>query len=71
MSDGVAGVYNVATSVAARGRGFGEALTWRATLADPSLPAVLQSSAMGRPIYERMGYAITAWCEVWEHAIHR
>jgi hypothetical protein len=71
VSDGVVGVYNVATAVAARGRGYGEALTWRATLADPALPAVLESSAMGRPIYERMGYRVTAICEVWERAVQR
>ncbi len=71
LSGGVVGVYNVATAIAARGSGFGEALTWRATLADPSLPAVLESSAMGRPIYERMGYRITTWCEVWERAVQR
>jgi predicted GNAT family acetyltransferase len=71
LSDGLVGVYNVATSIAVRGHGYGEALTWRATLAEPSLPAVLESSAMGRPIYERMGYRIIAFCEVWEHAVQR
>ncbi|MDP8907855.1 MAG: GNAT family N-acetyltransferase [Chloroflexota bacterium] len=46
----------VATVLAARRRGYGEALTWRATLADPSLPAALIASDPGRPVYERMGY---------------
>src|SRR5207244_11354745 len=31
----------IACRPAVRGRGFGEALTWAATLADPRLPAVL------------------------------
>jgi GNAT superfamily N-acetyltransferase len=46
----------VATRAEWRGRGFGEALTWRATLADPSRPAALLASDPGRPVYERMGY---------------
>jgi hypothetical protein len=32
------------------------ALTWRVTLADPGLPALLLASDEGRPVYERMGY---------------
>jgi hypothetical protein len=39
-----------------RGRGFGAAVTWRATLADPSKPAVLLASDSGQPVYARMGY---------------
>ena len=48
-----------------RGKGIGEALTWAATLADPSRPAMLMASDSGRPIYERMGYIpilrLTLW----------
>ena len=40
----------------ARRRGYGAALTWRATLADPTLPALLLATAEGQPVYERMGY---------------
>ena len=29
-----------------------------ATLAAPSLPAMLVATDMGRPVYERMGYAV-------------
>ena len=58
-SDGVAGVYNVATLPDYRGRGFGEALTWHAVRAGVEEGCVigsLQASAMGRPVYERMGF---------------
>jgi hypothetical protein len=67
ISDGFVGVYNVATALGARGRGFGEALTWAATLCQPELPAMLQASAMGEPIYERMGYGRIGAFEVWSH----
>lgn len=46
----------VATMPAARGHGYGEAVTWRATAADPEYPAILVASDPGRPVYERMGY---------------
>ncbi len=46
----------VATLPEARGRGFGEALTWVASQIDPTVPAMLLSSDLGRPVYERMGY---------------
>lgn len=53
---GVAQVEWVATLPDFRGRGIGEAVTWRATLARPDVPAVLVASDVGRPIYERMGF---------------
>lgn len=56
VSHGIIDVEAVATLPDCRGRGYGEALTWVATLADPALPAVLYASDPGRPIYERMGY---------------
>jgi ribosomal protein S18 acetylase RimI-like enzyme len=52
----VNGVQTVATLPEFRGRGYGEALTWTATTAEPEQPAVLLSSDLGRPVYERMGY---------------
>jgi hypothetical protein len=62
---GVNDVTLVATVPDARRRGYGEALTWRAALAEPSLPAMLLSSDDGRPIYERMGFLpllrLTLW----------
>lgn len=55
----------VATHADARGRGFGAAVTWAATLADPANPAVLIASDSGQPVYERMGYLrlmrLTMW----------
>ncbi len=52
----------VAALPAARGRGVGAAVTWAATLAQPTRPAVLLASDDGRPVYERMGYvAIERW----------
>ena len=56
VSHGVNNVLIVATLPEARGRGFGQALTWRAALAEPGLPAVLLSSDDGRPVYDRMGF---------------
>ena len=65
MSDGYVGVYAVGTLPEARGRGYGEALTWAATLCRPDLPATLQASEMGAPIYERMGFRTVASFNVW------
>jgi hypothetical protein len=62
---GVTLVEYVAALPQARGRGAGAAVTWAATLADPSRPAILLASDDGRPVYERMGYLPverwTAW----------
>jgi len=55
----------VATRPEWRGRGYGEALTWRATMADPTLPAVLIASDDGRPVYERMGYLPVTRFTLW------
>jgi ribosomal protein S18 acetylase RimI-like enzyme len=58
-SDGVAGVYNVATLPAYRKRGLGEAMTWHAVregLAAGCQFGSLQASEMGQPIYARMGF---------------
>ncbi|WP_019876785.1 GNAT family N-acetyltransferase [Sporichthya polymorpha] len=65
LGHGIVDVEAVATLPDCQGRGYGEALTWEATLADSSLPAVLYSSDAGRAIYERMGYLplfrLTLW----------
>ena len=55
----------VATRPEWRGRGYGEAITWRATLTDPTLPAALIASDAGRPVYERMGYLPVTRFTLW------
>lgn len=65
VSDGVVGVYLISVLPAMRRRGFGEALTWQATLADDTAPSTLQSSELGRPVYERMGYVTAIECATW------
>lgn len=55
----------VATRPEWRGRGYGEALTWRATSTDPTVPAVLIASDDGRPVYERMGYLPVTRFTLW------
>jgi hypothetical protein len=59
-------VHAVATAADARVRGYGEALSWAATLFRPDLPATLQASDMGLPIYRRMGYEVFGDFTVWE-----
>lgn len=56
VAAGINDVTLVATVPAARRRGYGEAVTWHATLADPTLPALLIATEEGQPVYERMGY---------------
>lgn len=59
VSDGVAGVYNVATPAAYRGRGFGAATT-RAAIAEGlrrgCTYTTLQASEMGYQLHANMGY---------------
>jgi hypothetical protein len=62
VAGGATLVEYVAALPAARGRGAGAAATWRATLCEPELPAVLVASDEGRPLYESMGFvAIERW----------
>lgn len=56
VAAGVTDVAIVATVPGARGRSYGAALTWRATLAAPALPALLLATDEGRSLYERLGY---------------
>jgi hypothetical protein len=56
----------VATQPHARRRGYGEAITWTATLCEPGLPAVLEASDDGRQVYERMGYREVGRMTLWE-----
>lgn len=54
------GIYSIATAPEARGRGIGTAMTWKLLGdAEPGWRvATLQASAMGRPVYERMGFRL-------------
>jgi hypothetical protein len=68
IDHGINHVALIVTLPEVRGRGYGAALTWEASLAEPSLPAMLLSSDLGRPVYERMGYLplfrFTVWYRV-------
>jgi GNAT superfamily N-acetyltransferase len=62
VAAGVNHVEFVATRPGHRGRGIGAAVTWAATVAEPSLPAVLIASDDGRGVYEGLGYlAVLRW----------
>lgn len=59
IRDGVAGLYNVSTIAAARGRGFGAALSvaaLRGAAATGATTAILHASPDGLPIYQRLGF---------------
>ena len=63
VTDGTAGVFNVACLPSHRKRGFGEAMTWHVVHAGAAAGceiASLQASEMGQPIYERMGFRLVA-----------
>lgn len=55
----------VTSTPAVRGRGYGEALTWSATLTLPERPSMLISSDAGRRTYERMGYVPLTRFTLW------
>lgn len=62
MSNRVAGIYFVACEADHRRKGYGEALTWAASVGGAvrgAAVASLQASEMGRPVYERMGFEHT------------
>jgi ribosomal protein S18 acetylase RimI-like enzyme len=59
LADGVAGIYAVGTVESARGRGFGQAVSWGALEAGVEAGcdvAVLQSTEMAVSVYARMGF---------------
>ncbi|MEU6203180.1 GNAT family N-acetyltransferase [Micromonospora musae] len=61
VTNGVVGVYNIAVVPSARGRGLGRAITETVLsdgIAAGADAAYLQSSAMGRPLYESMGFRV-------------
>ena len=58
-SDGVAGVYNIATVPQSRSSGVGTAMTCAAIAAGRKAGsdcAILQASQQGEPVYQRMGF---------------
>ena len=62
------GIYNIATIPTARGHGFGTAITDRIAVDGAAAGcdvAILQSSEMGRPIYERLGYRTVVEYDGW------
>ncbi len=65
VAAGINDVTLVGTVPGARRRGYGAALTWCATLAEPELPALLLATEDGRPVYERIGYASLFRFPVW------
>jgi GNAT superfamily N-acetyltransferase len=71
VSGDVAGIYWVGTLAAARGKGFGAAVTAHAAaegLARGARHVCLQASAMGAPVYERMGFTVARSYAVFNHA---
>lgn len=63
LARGVAGIYAVATLPAARGKGIGTAMTVAPLLRARDMGfhvGVLQSSSLGRPVYERIGFSVVA-----------
>ena len=67
VSEGLAGIFFVATLPAFRRKGYGAAMTWAALEAsrgDGGRIGFLQATAMGNPVYQRMGFrAVTEYPE--------
>lgn len=59
------GIYAVATLPDRRGIGYGGALTLAALAAAPHLPAVLEASDFGQPIYLRLGFQVVSEYTIW------
>ena len=67
-SRGLIAVEFVATLPAARGRGYGAALTATAALSSSDLPAALIASDDGRGIYQRLGFLPISRFTLWAGA---
>lgn len=59
------GIYMVATLAEVRGKGYGGAVTAAAVASAPNLPAVLQASGYGQPVYQRMGFELIGEYTLW------
>jgi hypothetical protein len=65
VGDRLLRVENIATLGDVRGRGFGVAITAATIAVDPSKPAALIASDLGRPIYEKLGFDPIARVTYW------
>jgi GNAT superfamily N-acetyltransferase len=65
VAAGVNHVEFVATRPTQRGRGIGAALTYAASVVDPTLPAVLIASDDGRSVYESLGFLPIVRWTIW------
>ena len=65
LGRGIVDVEWVSCRSEARRRGVGAALTWAATLTEPSLPATLIASDDGQSVYEKMGYLRLVRLTLW------
>ena len=65
ISDGIVGIFGVATKPDYRRRGYGRAITWAAIQTAPTLPAVLGPSDDGEPLYRAMGFRDFHTFRVW------
>jgi GNAT superfamily N-acetyltransferase len=59
------GIYMVATLPEVRGKGYGGAITAAAINTVPHLPAVLQASDYGQPVYNRLGFQSLGTYTLW------
>jgi hypothetical protein len=65
VGDRLVRVDNIATLESARGHGYGLALTAAAAAVDPSKPATLVASDLGRGVYERLGFVAMLRSTYW------
>ena len=65
VGDRLLRVENIATLGDVRGRGYGLAITAATIAVEPSLPATLVASDLGRPIYEKLGFTAISRCTYW------
>jgi hypothetical protein len=65
VGDRLVRVDNIATLESARGKGYGLALTAAAAAVDPSKPATLVASDLGRGVYERLGFLAMSRSTYW------
>lgn len=65
VGHGVNDVEWVAVMDGCRGKGYGESITYAATRADPSLPAVLMASDLGFGVYRRLGFESLLRLTLW------